>query len=45
MLGDTEHFDRFARIPWKPFPGGQYFRGPYSNLESWWYGLIDAVGL
>jgi len=45
LLGDTEHFDRFARIPWKPFPGGQRFRAPYSTLGSWWYGFKDVVGL
>ena len=45
LLGDTEHFDRFARIPWKPFPGGQRFRAPYSTVGSWWYSFKDTVGL
>jgi len=45
LLGDTEHFDRFSAIPWKPFPGGQRFRAPYSTVGSWWYGFKDAIGL
>lgn len=43
--GNTERFDRFAALPWYPFPGGQRFRAPYSTLGSWWYGLRDAVGV
>jgi len=45
LLGDTEQFDRFAKIPWKPFPGGQRFRAPYSTIGSWWYGFKDTIGL
>lgn len=45
LQGDTENFERFASIPWRPFPGGQRFRAPYSTAGSWWYGFKDAVGL
>jgi len=43
--GNRERFDRFASIPWKPFPGGQRFRAPYSTIGSWWYGLRDFTGI
>ena len=43
--GNTEHFDRFAKIPWRAFPGGQRFRAPYSTMGSWWYGFKDSLGL
>lgn len=43
--GRTERFDRFAALPWYPFPGGQRFRAPYSTIGSWWYGLRDKVGV
>ena len=43
--GNRDRFDRFAALPWYPFPGGQRFRAPYSTAGSWWYGLRDAVGL
>ncbi|MFK7859873.1 MAG: NAD(P)/FAD-dependent oxidoreductase [Granulosicoccus sp.] len=43
--GDTQRFNRFASLPWYPFPGGQRFRAQYSTVGSWWYGLRDAVGL
>ncbi len=45
ISGDTTRFDRFARLPWYPFPGGQRLRAPYSTVGSWWYGLRDAVGM
>ncbi|MFK7993852.1 MAG: NAD(P)/FAD-dependent oxidoreductase [Granulosicoccus sp.] len=45
ISGNTERFDRFAELPWYPFPGGQRFRAPYSTIGSWWYGLRDAVGI
>lgn len=44
ISGNTQRFDRFAALPWYPFPGGQRFRAPYSTVGSWWYGLRDAVG-
>ncbi len=43
--GDTERFAQYSSIPWRPFPGGQRFRAPYSTIGSWWYGLKDRVGL
>lgn len=45
IMGNTEKFDRFAALPWYPFPGGQRFRAPYSTAGSWWYGLRDRLGL
>lgn len=45
IAGNTQRFDRFAALPWYPFPGGQRFRAPYSTVGSWWYGFRDAVGL
>ena len=43
--GKTDRFDRFAALPWYPFPGGQRFRAPYSTIGSWWYGMRDALGV
>lgn len=43
--GKTNRFDRFASLPWYPFPGGQRFRAPYSTVGSWWYGFRDAIGV
>ncbi|WP_343035143.1 FAD-binding oxidoreductase [Halovulum dunhuangense] len=45
ITGDLTRFDTFASLPWRPFPGGQTFRVPYSILGSWWYGLRDRLGL
>ncbi len=45
ISGNTARFDRFAALPWFPFPGGQRFRAPYSTIGSWWYSLRDAVGV
>jgi len=45
IAGDRQRFDRFAALPWYPFPGGQRFRAPYSTVGSWWYGLRDALGV
>lgn len=43
--GDQARFDRFAAMPWYPFPGGRMFRAQYSTLGSWWYGFKDRFGL
>ena len=43
--GRDERFERFAALPWIPFPGGQRFRAPYSTLGSWWYALRDRAGI
>jgi len=45
ISGNSERFDRFAQLPWYPFPGGQKLRAQYSTIGSWWYSLRDAVGL
>lgn len=45
MTGQRDRFDRFAKLPWYPFPGGQRFRAQYSTVGSWWYGLRDAIGI
>ena len=43
--GNTTRFDRFAKLPWYPFPGGQRFRAPYSTVGSWWYAMRDKIGV
>jgi len=43
--GNTSRFERFAKLPWYPFPGGQRFRAPYSTAGSWWYALRDKLGV
>lgn len=43
--GNTARFDKFASVPWIPFPGGRTFRVPYSVAGSWWYGLRDKLGI
>lgn len=43
--GDTQRFDRFAAIPWIPFPGGRALRVPYSVVGSWWYAARDRLGV
>lgn len=43
--GDPSRFDKFAALPWYPFPGGQRFRAPYSTVGSWWYGMRDKLGI
>lgn len=43
--GNTNRFDKFASVPWIPFPGGRSLRVPYSVAGSWWYGLRDAIGM
>jgi len=45
ISGNSSRFDRFASLPWYPFPGGQRFRAPYSTVGSWWYGFRDAIGI
>lgn len=45
IAGESHRFDRFAKLPWMPFPGGQRFGPAYSTLGSWWYGFRDAVGV
>lgn len=45
ISGDTSEFDRFAAIPWIPFPGGRALRVPYSVIGSWWYAFKDTAGL
>ena len=43
--GDTSRYDKFAAVPWIPFPGGRALRVPYSAMGSWWYALRDAAGV
>jgi len=45
VAGTGDRFDRFAALPWLPFPGGQRFGPAYSTVGAWWYGFRDAVGL
>lgn len=43
--GDQSRFERFAAMPWYPFPGGRMFRAQYSTIGSWWYAFKDKYGL
>ncbi len=45
IAGRGDRFDKFAALPWLPFPGGQRFGPAYSTVGSWWYGFRDAVGV
>lgn len=45
ISGETDTFDKFAAIPWFPFPGGRRFRAPYSTIGSWWYAIRDKFGV
>ena len=45
IAGHGTRFDRFAQLPWQPFPGGQRFGPAYSTVGSWWYGFRDAIGV
>lgn len=45
IAGQGDRFDRFAALPWQPFPGGQRFGPVYSTVGSWWYGFRDAIGV
>jgi len=43
ITAQAERFDIFARIPHRPFPGGQTFRTPALVLAMLWYRLRDLL--
>jgi gamma-glutamylputrescine oxidase len=43
ITAQAERFDLFARIPHRPFPGGQTFRMPALVLAMLWYRLRDLL--
>ncbi len=42
--GDGSHFDVFARLRHRPFPGGRWLRTPTLVLGMAWYRLRDMLG-
>lgn len=44
ILGETEGFDLFARIPSRRFPGGPALAAPLLRLAMTWYALRDRLG-
>jgi gamma-glutamylputrescine oxidase len=44
ILGQTEGFDLFARIPARRFPGGPAMAAPLLRLAMTWYALRDRLG-
>jgi gamma-glutamylputrescine oxidase len=42
MLGQTERFGTFARVPAKTFPGGALLRKPLITAGLLWYKIEDA---
>lgn len=45
LHGDASHFDVFAGMPARSFPGGQLLSVPLSTLGCWWYSLRDKLGV
>ncbi len=45
IRGDAERFGAFARLPHYPFPGGRYFRVPFTALGAFWYEMRDRMGI
>lgn len=43
VLGHTERFDVFARVPAKAFPGGTWLRKPLITAGLFAYKLMDAI--
>jgi gamma-glutamylputrescine oxidase len=43
IIGDTERFDLFAKLPAPKFPGGQWMRYPTFLLAMLWYGMLDRI--
>jgi len=43
IAGQAERFDVMARVPTRPFPGGQRFRSPLLLLAMLWYCLRDRL--
>ncbi len=45
IRGDAERFGAFARLPHYPFPGGRFFRVPFTAMGALWYNLRDRLGV
>ncbi len=45
VQGQSESFDIFAAMKNYPFPGGQRFRVPLTVLGSWYYRLLEKLGI
>ena len=45
IRGDAERFGAFARLPHYPFPGGRYFRVPFTAMGALWYEMRDRLGV
>ena len=44
VLGKSERFDVFARVPPTPFPGGRLLRKPLVSAALMWFKLMDSLG-
>jgi gamma-glutamylputrescine oxidase len=42
-LGRPERFEVFARVPAKPFPGGDLLRRPLVSAALMWFKLMDRL--
>jgi gamma-glutamylputrescine oxidase len=45
VCGDTDGFDRLARLPTARFPGGAVLRSPLLALAMTWYATRDSLGI
>lgn len=45
VRGDTDGFDRLARLPTARFPGGAVLRSPLMALAMTWYATRDRLGI
>ena len=43
VMGNSNRYSFFSKLPWLPFPGGRKFRVAYSVLGSWWYAFRDFL--
>lgn len=44
VLGKSERFEVFARVPPTPFPGGPLLRKPLVSAALMWFKLMDRLG-
>jgi gamma-glutamylputrescine oxidase len=45
IRGDAERFGAFERLPHYPFPGGRFFRVPFTAMGALWYEMRDRLGV
>lgn len=45
IRGDAERFGAFEKLPHYPFPGGRYFRVPFTAMGALWYEMRDRLGV